>query len=376
MISCRLCVLAVVVQYHVLVVNAYPKANTACTAAPNCVAFNYQGVSYAAGECSVVDNGYLDGDARYTGVTYRAWCGTIVLGNGDWDAAATTYNTCTCPSWVTAAGADPVATFGDTARMFELPPGVLTTLLETDDIRVEGSVFPGTTPSEQYFGHMVVTSKLGTADDHRFIDMKIKENLQDVNISNLAPSDFRILNVTLGFGVPGRNTLQYENLASFTSSRLPGAIVPIDYLGYDLEFQENVVFQNPDDRNSSKFYRECGETVTPTIHFAVCSSLSQKYFGDLRDVSMLDAHPYFNVGVLDVADWKVVTGLLPELWGNQVMSETTKTYVKKEQSSSDLTVADADAELAFRRDREKALAWAGGAGVHTMGHTTDAQVII
>eukprot|EP00747_Dinoflagellata_sp_TGD_P158572 gnl/TRDRNA2_/TRDRNA2_177820_c1_seq3.p2 gnl/TRDRNA2_/TRDRNA2_177820_c1~~gnl/TRDRNA2_/TRDRNA2_177820_c1_seq3.p2 ORF type:complete len:210 (+),score=33.45 gnl/TRDRNA2_/TRDRNA2_177820_c1_seq3:725-1354(+) len=209
----------------------------------------------------------------------------------------------------------------------------------------------------------------------------MKENLKDVNVKAGAVG-LRILDVTLGVGLPDGDSSDlvfHPKLAGF------GAEIPTSFFGHYVEFQDNIMLQNPSDRSSRKFYRECGQVVAEHIRFAICSSLTQGYHGDLHNLhnlSMIDAHPHFYLSVQEVTKWKAVTGLLPELWGTQVMSESTRTCVKAEETaSSNLTPAEGDAVLAssqeaFRRDREKALAWAGGSGFGTMGGATDAELII
>jgi len=182
-------------------------------------------------------------------------------------------------------------------------------LLETHDILIQGSVFEGGGPWEQWFGRMVLTTKPG---QHRSIDINIKENLLHVNTSQMMRSDFRTLDVTAGADLPGKGSHRVK-LAGFHE------VVPHGFLGHQIQFRKV--------RLRDRFQRECVEVAGGVLHFAVCSSPSTEYHGNLRHLSIKYAH--LDLVVYHATDWKGVTGLLPELWGVQSMSDFAKSCLKE-----------------------------------------------
>jgi len=216
-----------------------------------------------------------------------------------------------------AAGSDPVARFGDRELEFQLPPRVLTPLLQTPDIKVFGSVFEGGNADEQWFDRIVLT----TPQEDRFLQVKMKQNLQDVNRSKVAAKVFHTMDVTLGHG-------SVEAPSALTVVPTIDSKVPVHFLGHETVFrrvrrQATVSFTNIGSLN-----RECVDLAGSWMHFYVCSAPAAEYWGHQRDLSLKYAH--LDLLFVEVIDFSKLTGLLPELWGVQEMTETTRSYVKNE----------------------------------------------
>lgn len=108
-----------------------------------------------------------------------------------------------------ASGNDPIARFGDKFQEFELPHHVLVPLIESPDMRILGSVFPGN-PSEQWFDRMVLSS----VDDTRFVELKMKKDLEEINATKLRPGAFATMDIQMGWGSISapQSTFQVQSL--------------------------------------------------------------------------------------------------------------------------------------------------------------------
>merc|ERR1712217_488084 len=86
------------------------------------------------------------------------------------------------------------------------------------------------------------------------------------------------------------------------------------------------------------FPRECAEIAGLVVHMYICSAPATEYYGHLRHLALKFAH--LDMIFLEIVNYKAVTGLLPELWGVQPMSETTKSFLKDEPPMSSEPKAD------------------------------------
>mmetsp|Transcript_87577 Transcript_87577/g.165057 ORF Transcript_87577/g.165057 Transcript_87577/m.165057 type:complete len:375 (-) Transcript_87577:66-1190(-) len=216
-----------------------------------------------------------------------------------------------------AAGNDPIARFGNRTVAFELPAHELVTLLSTPGSVIRGSVFEGHGPWEQWFNRLVIT----TPADDRFLEIKMKDNLLERNYTRVPRNIFKTLDVTLGIG-PYAQPLGTSKIDSY-HTRIPESL-----LGFQVAFR-------PMKRNFhhiqsvGRFPRECVDLAGIDVHFYVCSSLATEYYGNLDHLAVKFAH-------LDMAfvesHLTSLTGLLPELWGVQPMSEASKRFVKEEKT--------------------------------------------
>jgi len=216
-------------------------------------------------------------------------------------------------------------------------------LLETPEVRVLGSVFEGGGPWEQWFDHIVVTPRTGD----RFLRIKMRRDLLETNNTRLPTADFRTLDVSLGWGS--------EHDARATVTKIPGPQVPVpfSFLGHEVAFEKI-------QRVGQKFpaigrhLRECAEVAGPSVRFHVCSSPASEYYGAQRHLSIKYAHLDFMIA--NIREHEEVSGLLPELWGLQPMSDSTKACLVEEeqtdQQASGLAELDRETLPAAARDAE------------------------
>eukprot|EP00931_Biecheleriopsis_adriatica_P048216 TRINITY_DN27860_c0_g1_i1.p1 TRINITY_DN27860_c0_g1~~TRINITY_DN27860_c0_g1_i1.p1 ORF type:complete len:496 (+),score=67.50 TRINITY_DN27860_c0_g1_i1:47-1489(+) len=217
-------------------------------------------------------------------------------------------------SGIPLTGSDPVVRFGDRVQEFKLTPNVLTPLLQAPDFVMHGIVFAGG-PSEQWFGRLI----LSTPDDSRWMEIKMKEDLEHVNMSKAASGTFRTMDVTLGWG-------SIENPSATTVIPDLSFQVPFHFLGSHIAFRH--VHRNHHVRFPMihGFRRECVDIAAAAVHLYICSSPADEYHGHLRHLSLRYAH--LDLAVVEIRNMNELSGLLPELWGVRPFSETSKAYAK------------------------------------------------
>lgn len=218
------------------------------------------------------------------------------------------------------AGSDPIAFFNGVKRVYELPLNNLTPLLAAPDIEFHGSVFPGN-PSEQWFDRMVLTDP----DETRWMEVKVKKDLEYVNASRIPPSVFSTMDVRLGYG-------KISNPVATTLVSGPHEKIPAHFLGQDFAFRQ--MRRNAPTRVAAlgALHRECVDFAGKSVHAYICTSPADEYYGDLRYLSLRYMH--LDLAFVQVRDFQQLEGLLPELWGVKPMSETTKAYLKDTNSTS------------------------------------------
>jgi len=241
-------------------------------------------------------------------------------------------------------GNDPIAQLGDVRREFELPPGVMTTLLQAPDFQMRGTVFEGGGPWEQWFNRIVLTVPW----QDRFLEIKIRENLQDFNFSKVPRSAFQTLDITMGYS-------RYGSGRAVTKISDFHEVVPWDFLAHEITFRKVKRHYPAEVTTIGKFPRECVDAAGKYMHFYICSAPSTEYYGHQRDLSLKYAH--LDVAFVEVVDYQALTGLLPELWGVQPMTESTKAFVKEEKPHAQQVTMESSV---------KATAWAGGPDVKNL----------
>jgi len=85
----------------------------------------------------------------------------------------------------------------------------------------------------------------------------------------------------------------------------------------------------------------------------MCSSPATEYYGPLGHLALKYAH--LDLAFIEVQNITSLTGLLPELWGVQPMSDSTRAYVKENASAAKKFTASGS--------QSPATAWAGGFGM-------------
>jgi len=244
--------------------------------------------------------------------------------------------------WLTTAagaGSDPTTRFGNVESEFQLPPDALTTLVASPDLIVKGSVFEGGGSYEQWFNRIVLIPP----EDDRYLEIKIKPDLHLQNVTALPKNEFRSLDIHMGYG-------QYSN-HSVAGKVSAGYNIPTHFLEHQIAMRTLRRSFVPV-ATIGKFHRECVDIAGRSMHLYICSSPASEYYGNLHHLALKYAH--LDIMFMDIVDVKALTGLLPELWGVQPMTERTRSYVKK---ISDLTKTDAEANIA-------GLAFAGGLSIH------------
>eukprot|EP00930_Biecheleria_cincta_P062022 TRINITY_DN47541_c0_g1_i1.p1 TRINITY_DN47541_c0_g1~~TRINITY_DN47541_c0_g1_i1.p1 ORF type:complete len:579 (-),score=91.65 TRINITY_DN47541_c0_g1_i1:211-1947(-) len=223
--------------------------------------------------------------------------------------------------WLTiSVGSDPVARFGNTVRVFELPPGVLTPLIRMPDLNIAGSVFEGGGSYEQWFDRFVIT----TADDSRFMDIKMKRLPEGFNASTMRREALQTMDVTLGYGTIDEPQFK-------THLQDIGTSIPLSFLGYMGLTRRVSRHHTMRFTSIGRYPRECIDLAGAWAHFYVCTSPADEYYGNLRNLALKYAH--LDIGMVEVKDYTQFHGTLPELWGLVPMSEATKALVKEDKST-------------------------------------------
>jgi hypothetical protein len=213
-------------------------------------------------------------------------------------------------------GFDPVAKFGDRTYLFELPPGELTTLIRAPEVELLGSVFEGQGPWEQWFHRIVLTVP---ARD-RFLEIRVKGDLHLANQSLSPRSDLSTLDITMGYGDPA----QPWATAKVRDFSTP---VPLSLLGYHVVIRRLRRDYHVTHTSVGRFPRECADIAGAEFHVYICSTPANEYYGELRHLALKFAH--LDMSFHEVYDASKLAGLLPELWGLQPMSESTRATIKK-----------------------------------------------
>lgn len=232
-----------------------------------------------------------------------------------------------------AAGSDPVARWGNVIRTFELPPATLTLLLKTPQTQLFGSVFEGGGSYEQWFDRFVFTDTEHT----RFLDIKIKKNLHMHNQSALKRGAFRTMDVTMGHG-------SFSN-PSYTRAINLQTPISHNFLGSQILMRRVDRFSSTGTTSIGSLPRECADIAEVWVHFYICSSPATEYYGNFRYLAMQYAH--LDMAVIELAGHEQVTGLFPELWGLQPMSEATRLLVKEDNTAGARKAEEQNAGSAF-----------------------------
>lgn len=212
---------------------------------------------------------------------------------------------------------DPVVRAGNTVRVFELPPGKLMPLFHASDMLLRGEVFEHG-PWQQWFGRMVLSSP----DGSRWVQIAIKKNIIEFNRSRSSQGGFETLDVTLGHG-------PIENPSVRTAVSNVDVHIPLNFLGFDVVFWKMARKAQAANTMIGAAHRECMEVAGANIHFYVCSSPAQEFFGWQRDLSIKNAH--LDLAILEFLHAYEVKGTLPQLWGMQPLSEEVKEMIKHEE---------------------------------------------
>mmetsp|Transcript_89358 Transcript_89358/g.158541 ORF Transcript_89358/g.158541 Transcript_89358/m.158541 type:complete len:146 (+) Transcript_89358:1-438(+) len=104
--------------------------------------------------------------------------------------------------------------------------------------------------------------------------------------------------------------------------------IPQSFLGQDIRFRTMARNHWATFTSIAGLARECLDMAGSTLHLYICSSPATEFFGEKRELSRSFAH--LDMVLVEIRYPRLITGLLPELWGLQPMSNKTREYLKLE----------------------------------------------
>jgi len=218
-----------------------------------------------------------------------------------------------------SVGNDPVVWFGKESKMFWLPVGKLTPVIQTRHLTVLASTFVGS-PREQWIDHIVVTN----ADGFKFADVRIKKDIASFNRSKIPQNGFETIDLKLGMD-PNPMKVMPEVPSK---PGIKGLFQRLDVwmVAEPLTKVFNWLPWHVDQTHIGRARREAVVVTSPDARFLIISSPATEYSGDFSYLSMEYAH--LDIHILDMEHKKSVRGLLPELWGIQKMTNRTMEFCK------------------------------------------------
>jgi hypothetical protein len=225
------------------------------------------------------------------------------------------------------AGNDPFTYFGNESCEFELPVGKLTAVLHTRELSMHASSFKGG-ESEQWFGHVVVNN----VDGFRLADIKIRKNLNSVNLTRVSPNMLQTMDVTLGSQPHPMQMLQKN-----TWTRM-GVQVNVAKLSEMFVASGSFAL---DQKYMNGLPREAVMLKTPSVRLLIVSSPASEYYSSRPDLVLDYAH--LDIVILDMRDRSSLRGILPELWGVTRLSNETKKLIKTPRTLDPKRIPKTDA---------------------------------
>merc|ERR1719188_2644953 len=84
--------------------------------------------------------------------------------------------------------------------------------------------------------------------------------------------------------------------------------------------------------------RECMDFAGHSLHFLVCSTAANEYYGPWRHLAIRYAH--LDLVVHEVRNLTAFEGVLPELWGLRPMSDEAINYMRLHQDTVGHTASE------------------------------------
>jgi len=212
-----------------------------------------------------------------------------------------------------AAGSDPVTYYNNIRREFWLPDGMLMPLLRTPDLVVHGATFAGG-PSEQWFDQFSITGKGGK----HLLWVAIRKDIANFNRSAAPPGSFETLEVV----VDGTTPLPI----------MPRAEDVLNKGGIMIAFRRVSGHHHLQQWRIGRAARECVEVAGGYVHFTICSAAAVEYYGARQHLAVEYAH--LDLAVFRMQHPELFRGILPELWGLQPMSSSTRAFTEKAETGS------------------------------------------
>jgi len=256
-----------------------------------------------------------DGATTYIGMPQPDVCWHIQGSRNVWlkwsyPSTATTLcgETLPSPSPTPSVSGDPITWHGNVREEFWLPHTVLSPLIRSPDMQVLASSVPGH-KEDQWINRIVITSGLGEP----VLDVKIIKNLTYFNRGSLPPNAFETLDVKMEWWRPGVVGIMPPGDAQFNH-----------WSGISMGFGRVRHYGQLNAGAAPR--REAVYIVSKHLKILILSSAAREYFLESGHLGMEYSH--LDLEIMEIADQKQITGILPELWGMLPMSEETKVLRK------------------------------------------------
>jgi len=228
------------------------------------------------------------------------------------DAAG--YGTVTAAAPGAGVSGDPVTWYGKYRTEFLLPMEQHTVILQTPDMAVLAWPFQGK-GEDQWIGYVVVVSNTGDT----IVEVAIRKNLLGFDRTKSATDTFETIDVIVG---PSASPSRLEHIPSFNDQ--------IDHpQGYVTQFARISTSMSAGGAACLKErYIPCRESVLVSGRYAklaIESSSAVEYYGNSE--AAVD-HSHLDVQVFDMIKTESFSGVLPEIWGFQEMSNSTQAMIK------------------------------------------------
>eukprot|EP00929_Paragymnodinium_shiwhaense_P115127 TRINITY_DN83782_c0_g1_i1.p1 TRINITY_DN83782_c0_g1~~TRINITY_DN83782_c0_g1_i1.p1 ORF type:complete len:437 (+),score=86.27 TRINITY_DN83782_c0_g1_i1:115-1425(+) len=280
-----------------------------------------------------------------------------------------------CSSMATMVGCDlpviigdPVTSWNGVREEFTMPAGRFTKLLKTSDLTLLAEPFDGHADGEQWIGRVVVKS----VAEETVLEVGINRDLASFDRRALPEDAFETLNVTVPWHSSERLIVKPPSDAFFQHWR-----------------NIQISFSRIREHGSHKFggelpdapRREGALITTGSMKLLILSTSAKEWHED-HYLAMKYSH--LDLFVLEMREPETCTGVLPELWGVQPLTNETRAMMKTPRPlSSPLVVPSvgsagggASVSASMRRlpaieAESKAEAWqvlANGAQASVYGH--------
>jgi hypothetical protein len=205
-------------------------------------------------------------------------------------------------SYYASLGGDPITYIGDRREEFDLPIGVLSTLLRSQDMQVLASARQGHA-KDQWIDRIVITDSASDV----VVDVGIKMNLTRFHRASLLPDAFETMDVKMEWWRRGLIEIMPPGDAQFTH-----------WSGLSLGFGR---VRHYGQETGAAPRREAVIVQSKSLKILIISSAAREYFPE--EASLGVEYSHLDIEVMEMKDEKQLEGILPELWGLRPMSEQT-----------------------------------------------------
>lgn len=223
-------------------------------------------------------------------------------------------------------GGDPITIFRGVEYKFEMPNFQLLPLLQTSDLVLRGSAFPGEAAEEQWIEQVTVE----TLEGEMLLDVKIRHDIADFRRNDKLAGSFDTVEIRAPYWATGLLTMP-ENEGE-CGSRVPTDGQKVSAADECLQTDKYVIspeFVHPQDIVIQPFRIKNPaiglDSATPFIEgvyiacksmkLAVTSSSALEFYWDDKDDHRALKYAHLDIQFLDMQNASSWTGLLPEVWG-------------------------------------------------------------